>query len=231
MGKRQGWQRTSQMDGAWWMTFDEEYWRALLEQGEVASENTSAGPRDTLPPPSFELPNEARTDHHSPDPMATLHPGDLCRGTVTHLTSFGAFVELGGVEGLIHVSEMSWDRVRHPSDLLRAGMEVQAQVLGVNPEQGRIALSLKRLKPNPWAQVEDRYRVGQVLEGTVTNVVNFGAFVRVEEGLEGLIHISELADASLMHPRNAVREGDCVQVRVLTVDAGRHRLGLSLRLT
>ncbi len=161
--------------------------------------------------------------------LSSLEPGDVRRGTVTNLTSFGAFVDLGGVEGLIHVSEMSWDRVRHPSDVLRPNQEVEVYVLGVNPEEGRVALSLKRLRPNPWTEVESRYQVGQLVEGRVTNVVSFGAFVRLEEGLEGLIHISELAEGSFLHPRNVVREGDTVRVRVLSIDGPGQRLGLSLR--
>lgn len=161
--------------------------------------------------------------------LDSLKPGDIRQGTVTNLTSFGAFVDLGGVEGLIHVSEMSWDRVRHPADVLRSGSELEVYVLGVNPEEGRIALSLKRLRPNPWAGVESRYQAGQLVEGEVTNVVSFGAFVRLEEGLEGLIHISELAEGSFLHPRNIVREGDMVRVRVLNVDGANQRLGLSLR--
>jgi small subunit ribosomal protein S1 len=161
--------------------------------------------------------------------LNTLHPRDVRQGTVTNLTSFGAFVDLGGVEGLIHISELSWDRVRHPGDVLHLGQEVEVYVLDVKPEEGRIALSLRRLRPNPWTQVESRYQVGQVIEGVVTNVVSFGAFVRVEEGLEGLIHISELAEGSFLHPRNVIREGDTVQVRVLNVDAANQRLGLSLR--
>ena len=166
----------------------------------------------------------------APAPLLnTLRSGDVCRGTVTNLTTFGAFVDLGGVEGLIHISELSWDRVRHPGDLLRPGQEVEVYVLGVKPDEGHVALSLKRLRPNPWTQVESHYRVGQVVEGLVTNVVSFGAFVRVEEGLEGLIHISELAEGSFLHPRNVVREGDVVQVRVLNIDANGQRLGLSLR--
>jgi small subunit ribosomal protein S1 len=161
--------------------------------------------------------------------LNSLKPGDVCRGSVTNLTSFGAFVDLGGVEGLIHVSEMSWDRVRHPTDVLRSGWEVEVYVLGVNAEEGRIALSLKRLRPNPWTEVESRYHVGQLVEGEVTNVVSFGAFVRLEEGLEGLIHISELAEGNFLHPRNVVREGDIVHVRVLSIDGVNQRLGLSLR--
>jgi small subunit ribosomal protein S1 len=106
---------------------------------------------------------------------------------------------------------------------------VEVHVLGVNPDEGRIALSLKRLSPNPWLGIEERYRVGDLLRGTVTNVVSFGAFVRIEEGVEGLIHISELAEGSLLHPRNIVREGDVVRALVLKVDQTNQRLGLSLR--
>jgi small subunit ribosomal protein S1 len=161
--------------------------------------------------------------------LGMLHPGAVCQGTVTSLTTFGAFVDLGGVEGLIHISELSWDRVRHPGDVLYPGEEVEVHVLEVNPEEKRVALSLKRARPDPWTQVEPHFRVGQVVEGTVTNVVSFGAFVRVAEGVEGLVHISELAEGNFLHPRNVVREGDAVQVRVLNIDTAKHRLGLSLR--
>jgi small subunit ribosomal protein S1 len=161
--------------------------------------------------------------------LNSLSPGDVRSGVVTNLTSFGAFVDLGGVEGLAHISELSWDRVRDPGDVLEAGQTVEVYVLGVNPDEGRVALSLKRLRPNPWKGVDTRYQVGQLIEGTVTNVVSFGAFVRIEEGVEGLVHISELAEGSFLHPRNVVREGDIVRVRVLNVDPVKQRLGLSLR--
>ena len=172
----------------------------------------------------------AASDAGSPESiLSNLQPGDNCQGTVTNLTTFGAFVDLGGVEGLIHISELSWDRVRHPNDVLRPGQEVEVHVLGVNPGEKRVALSLKRLRPDPWLDVAQRYEVGTIVEGTITNVVSFGAFVRVEEGLEGLVHISELAEGNFLHPRNVVHEGDKVQVRVLRVDPANHRLGLSLR--
>jgi len=161
--------------------------------------------------------------------LHNLRPGNVCRGIVTNLTSFGAFVDLGGVEGLIHISEISWDRVHSPGDVLQPGQQVEVHVLGVNPDEGRIALSLKRMRPNPWMEIGARYQVGQLLDGTVTNVVSFGAFVRLEEGVEGLIHISELAEGNFLHPRNVVREGDIVRVRVLNIDPANQRLGLSLR--
>ncbi len=161
--------------------------------------------------------------------LSRLCPGHVCHGAISSVTSFGAFVDLGGVEGLIHISEISWDRVRHPGDVLAPGQEVEVYVMGVNPDQERIALSLKRLRPNPWSLAGANYQVGQILEGTVTNVVSFGAFVRIEEGLEGLIHVTELAEGNFLHPRNVVHEGETVKVRVLNIDTANRRLGLSLR--
>jgi small subunit ribosomal protein S1 len=161
--------------------------------------------------------------------FARINPRDVCQGRVTNLCSFGAFVDLGGVEGLVHISEMSWGRVDHPRDVLEIGQLVDVYVLNTDPEEGRIGLSLKRLLPDPWETVEDRYDVGQLVEGVITNVVNFGAFTRIEEGLEGLIHVSELAEGSFLHPRNVVQEGEKVVARVLSVDGRRRRMALSLR--
>ncbi|MEA3345030.1 MAG: S1 RNA-binding domain-containing protein [Chloroflexota bacterium] len=158
-----------------------------------------------------------------------LVAGDVCEGRVTNLRPFGAFVDLGGVEGLIHISELSWGRVDSPSEVLSPGDKVQVYVLSVDRERHRVGLSLKRLKPNPWDLVEENYQVGQLVEGMVTNVVDFGAFVRIEEGLEGLIHVSELAEGSFLHPRNVVQKGEKVTVRIINIDVDNHRLGLSLR--
>lgn len=163
------------------------------------------------------------------DVIRKLSVGEIRQGKVTGLTSFGAFVDLGGVEGLVHVSELAWSRVRHPSDVLHAGKKVEVQILGIHPDQGRIALSLKRTRPNPWSQVETRYRVGQVVEGKVTTVTDFGAFVSLEDGLEGLVHSSELGGESYLHPRSVVTSGDTVWVRILNIDAHNHRMGLSMR--
>jgi small subunit ribosomal protein S1 len=161
--------------------------------------------------------------------LASLQLGDIIRGVVTNITRFGVFVDLGGVEGLIHVSELSWGRVRHPSDVVTCGQDLEVQVLNVDREQGRVALSLKELLPDPWETVEERFHVGQIVEGVVTNVVKFGAFVGIEEGLEGLIHVSELGEGSMLHPRNVVREEELVRVRIIHIDAIERRLGLSLR--
>lgn len=161
--------------------------------------------------------------------LAKLCEGDILRGRVTNLCAFGAFVDLGGVEGLIHISEMSWGRIGHPSEVVRSGDEIEVYVINVNREEKKIGLSLKRLQPDPWTTVEERYQVGQLVEGVITNVVSFGAFARIEEGLEGLIHISELAEGTFLHPRNVVKEGDVVTARILNIDSANHRLGLSLR--
>jgi small subunit ribosomal protein S1 len=158
-----------------------------------------------------------------------LKKGDICTGQVTNLCDFGAFVDLGGLEGLIHISELSWGRVGHPADMLKRGQDVRVFVMEVHREQGRVALSVKRLQPDPWETVEQRYHIGQMIEGVITNVVDFGAFACVEEGLEGLIHVSELAEGHFLHPRNVVSEGQTVRARVLNIDGRARRLGLSLR--
>jgi small subunit ribosomal protein S1 len=161
--------------------------------------------------------------------LARLQPGGTVRGSVTNLCDFGAFVDLGGLEGLIHISELSWGRVGHPADILKRGQVVEVHVLEVNRDVGRVALSLKRMHPDPWATVAERYQIGQIVYGVVTNVVDFGAFTRIEEGLEGLIHVSELAEGHFLHPRNVVSEGQGVHARILSIDGRVRRLGLSLR--
>jgi small subunit ribosomal protein S1 len=161
--------------------------------------------------------------------LAQLQAGDTIQGWVRSVCDFGAFVDIGGIDGLVHISEMSWQRIDHPRQVVREGQDVQVVVLNVDREQRRVGLSLKRLRPDPWSEVEERYQVGQLIEGVITNVVDFGAFVRIEEGLEGLIHISELAEGNFLHPRNVVSEGDVVTVRILNIDGTKRRLGLSLR--
>jgi len=161
--------------------------------------------------------------------LGQLRPGEVCEGWVTNLCPFGAFVDLGGIEGLIHISELSWGRVDSPHEVLSAGDKIQVYVLNVDRERHRVGLSLKRLRPNPWSSVEESYQVGQLVEGRVTNVVDFGAFVRLQEGLEGLIHVSELAEGDFLHPRNVVQEGEELTVRIIKIDSRNHRLGLSIR--
>lgn len=158
-----------------------------------------------------------------------LKAGDSVHGFVTNVTDFGVFVDLGGVEGLIHVSELSWGRVRHPSDVAKVGEEVNAYVIQVNKDRSRVALSLKRLHPNPWETAEERYKPGMVISAVITSVVPFGAFARLEEGLDGLIHVSEMAElGQKANPFNVLREGQEVMVRVLQVNSAKQRLGLSL---
>lgn len=161
--------------------------------------------------------------------LHSLSSGMTVSGKVTNITQFGVFVDLGGVEGLIHVSELSWGRVRHPGDVVKCGQDLDVMVLSVDAEQGRVALSLKELLPDPWEDVDQRYKVGEIVEGQVTNVVKFGAFVGIEHGLEGLIHVSELGEGSFLHPRSVVSEGEHVRVRIINIDPVERRLGLSIR--
>jgi small subunit ribosomal protein S1 len=163
--------------------------------------------------------------------LQRLQPGDCVTGSVTNITDFGVFVDLGGVEGLVHVSEISWGRVHHPADVVFVGQPVQVYIIQVDRERARIALSLKRLCPNPWETAEARYYAGQTTEAVVTSIVPFGAFARLEEGLDGLIHLSEMdCDGVNVHPTDVLQEGQRIQVRVLHVDGTRQRLGLSLKV-
>jgi small subunit ribosomal protein S1 len=158
-----------------------------------------------------------------------LREGEVRHGVVSSLCSFGAFVDLGGADGLVHLSELSWRRVRHPREVLRVGQEVDAYVLRLDKERKRIGLSLKRLQAEPWALVEDKYELGQLVECVVTNVVDFGAFAEIEEGVEGLIHVSELSDQPISHPKEVVKKGDLLLLRIIRIDIRRKRLGLSLK--
>jgi len=158
-----------------------------------------------------------------------LQSGQCVQGTVTNITDFGVFVDLGGVEGLVHVSEISWGRVRHPADVVQYGEPLQVQVINVDPERSRVALSIKRLNQNPWETAETRYFPGQVTEAVITSLVPFGAFARLEEGLDGLIHISEINSGNPpANLNNLLQEGQRVTVRVLHVDSANQRLGLSM---
>jgi small subunit ribosomal protein S1 len=161
--------------------------------------------------------------------LAELQPGDVRTGVVTSITDFGAFVDIGGADGLIHLSELSWGQVSHPSQVLRVGQEAEVYVVGVDREAKKIALSLKRLQGEPWSQVAEKYQVGQEVTGKITKLATFGAFAEIENGVEGLIHISELSTERITHPRQVVREGDVVQARIIRMDPARRRLGLSLR--
>jgi small subunit ribosomal protein S1 len=160
----------------------------------------------------------------------TIQPGQQIAGEVTNVTEFGVFVDLGGVEGLIHISELSWGRVSHPSQVCLVGQHVEVLVMEVSPERCRIALSLKRLLPNPWEFAQERYPVNTIVPATVTTLAPFGAFARLEEGLEGLIHASEIPLPPDKTIRDVLLPGKSVQVRVLQVDSARQRLGLSMKI-
>jgi small subunit ribosomal protein S1 len=159
----------------------------------------------------------------------TLKVGEVLTGEVRSLRPFGAFIDLGGADGLLHVSEIGWTPITHPREALEVGQKIDVQVIRLDPESQRIALSRKRVMSNPWDTVEDRYEVGMLLPATVTRLVDFGAFAQLEPGVEGLIHISELADITVAEPLKSVRPGDHVTVKVLRVDGKRQRIGLSLR--
>ncbi len=162
--------------------------------------------------------------------LRNLIPGSCASGVVTNITDFGVFVDLGGVEGLVHVSEISWGRVQHPSEVVTLGQQVVVYVIQVDPKRARVALSLKRLHPNPWESAETRYHSGQITEAVITSIVPFGAFARLEEGLDGLIHVSEIASSADPDEMISLQEGQRLQVRILHVDASKQRLGLSLKL-
>lgn len=158
-----------------------------------------------------------------------LSEGEVRKGRVSSICDFGAFVDIGGADGLVHLSELSWSRVRHPSEVLRVGQEVDVYVLGINAQEKKIALSIKRTQAEPWSRVAAAYEVGQLVRGTVTQLANFGAFARIEDGIEGLIHVSELVDDRVTHPKQVVTEGDDLLLRIIRIDPQRRRMGLSLR--
>ncbi len=158
-----------------------------------------------------------------------LAEGARRSGVVTGISNFGAFVDLGGADGLIHISELSWSQVSTPHDVVNVGDEIDVYVLRVDVENKRIALSLKRLQPEPWENITDRYSVDDIVDATVTKLTNFGAFARVEDAVEGLIHISELSTKIITHPKEIVIEGQPIRVKILRIEPDRKRLGLSLR--
>jgi small subunit ribosomal protein S1 len=158
-----------------------------------------------------------------------LSPGDVVEGTISNIVDFGAFVDLEGIDGLIHISELSWSHVNHPSELLEIGQEVRVKVLDIDRDRQRISLGLKQTQSDPWQQVIDAYEQGDVVEGRVTKVVTFGAFVEVVPGVEGLVHISELATHHVENPREIVQQGETVRAKIIEMDAERRRLSLSLK--
>lgn len=171
---------------------------------------------------------EARQKHKEAL-LEKLNEGDVIEGRVTSLADFGAFIDLGGTEGLIHLSELSWTQIAHPGDVVSVGEDMDVYVLNIDHERQRIGLSLKRLQPEPWSQVLENYQPGQIVSAEITKLTNFGAFARVDNALEGLIHISELSDKNINHPRDIVSEGDKVELRIISIEPDKKRMGLSLK--
>ncbi len=161
--------------------------------------------------------------------LESLHKGERRKGTVSSIVNFGAFVDLGGVDGLVHVSELSWKHVDHPSEVVQVGQEVEVEVLDVDLERERVSLSLKATQEDPWKEFERKYSAGEIIDGQVTKLVPFGAFVRVAAGIEGLVHISEISEQHIETPESVLSVGDEVRVKVIEVDVPRRRISLSMR--
>ncbi|HEY60353.1 MAG TPA: S1 RNA-binding domain-containing protein [Anaerolineae bacterium] len=161
--------------------------------------------------------------------LDALQVGDVLTGKVTSLADFGAFVNIDGADGLIHLSEMSWDRILHPGDILKTGQEVQVKVISIDKEKKRIGLSLRALQEDPWVERIKGLRVGKLVDATITKLTKFGAFAKIREDLEGLVHISEISDVRIEHPKEVLHEGDPVTLRIIKIEPESHRIGLSLR--
>jgi small subunit ribosomal protein S1 len=161
--------------------------------------------------------------------ISELEEGKTYTGKVTSLAEFGAFVNINGADGLVHLSELSWDRLAHPKDLLEVGQEVKVKVINIDREKKRIGLSMRALQDDPWKNRVEKFSVGQLVEGMITRLTKFGAFARLEGDIEGLIHISELSENRVEHPKEVLREGETKTLRVIRIDGEQHRIGLSLR--
>ncbi len=158
-----------------------------------------------------------------------LKEGEIRSGRVTSLADFGAFVNISGADGLVHLSEISWERIQHPSEVLKVGQEVKVKVIAIDRDKKRIGLSIRQLLDDPWSQQVGHLKDGQLVEGKITRLTKFGAFARLEGEVEGLIHISEISDKRIEHPKEVLHEGEVVTLRVIKIDAENHRIGLSMR--
>lgn len=158
-----------------------------------------------------------------------LKEGEIRSGRVTSLAEFGAFVNINGADGLVHLSEISWDRLNHPNEVLKVGQEVKVKVISIDREKKRIGLSIRQLLDDPWIARTQKYQVGQLVEASITRLTKFGAFARLEKDIEGLIHISEISERRIEHPKEVLKEGDTVTLRIIKIDPANHRIGLSLR--
>ena len=158
-----------------------------------------------------------------------LEQGQVYTGRVTSLANFGAFINVNGADGLVHLSELSWDHIEHPKEVLEVGQEIKVKVINVDRDKKRIGLSVRALQEDPWRSRVQKYSVGQLVEGVITRLTKFGAFARLEGDIEGLIHISEIAEHRIEHPKEVLKEGEVKSLRVIRIDADQHRIGLSLR--
>jgi len=172
---------------------------------------------------------EEKVESRKKEILESLEEGQIIKGTIRRLTDFGAFVDIGGIDGLVHISEISWGRVEHPREALKVGEEIEVKVLEVNPETERISLSVRKAQPDPWESVAERYSKEDILEGKVTRIVNFGVFVEIVPGVEGLVHISQVADYHVKHPSEIVSEGDQVNVKILDIKPEDKRISLSIK--
>jgi len=161
--------------------------------------------------------------------ISELEEGKIYTGRVTSLADFGAFVNINGADGLVHLSELSWDRIQHPKEILEVGQEVKVKVINIDREKRRIGLSMRALQDDPWSNRVEKFSVGQLVEGVITRLTKFGAFARLEGDIEGLIHISEISEHRIEHPKEAIKEGETKTLRVIRIDPEQHRIGLSLR--
>jgi small subunit ribosomal protein S1 len=161
--------------------------------------------------------------------ISELEEGQTYTGRVTSLADFGAFVNVNGADGLVHLSELSWDHIAHPKEILEVGQEVQVKVINVDRDKKRIGLSLRALQDDPWKHRMANFSVGQLVEGVITRLTKFGAFARLEGDIEGLIHISELSENRVEHPKEVLKEGETKTLRIIRIDSDQHRIGLSLR--
>ena len=161
--------------------------------------------------------------------IQVLEEGEIRKGRVTGISNFGAFVDLGGADGLIHISELSWGMVNSPEEIVSVGQEIDVFVLKVDKEGMKIALSLRRIHPEPWDTIAERYQVGDIVQATITKLADFGAFARLEDSIEGLIHVTEISNSEISHPQEVVSEGDLLDVKILRIESDRKRLGLSIK--
>jgi small subunit ribosomal protein S1 len=161
--------------------------------------------------------------------IGELEEGKVYTGRVTSLADFGAFVNINGADGLVHLSELSWDRITHPKEMLEVGQEVKVKVINIDREKRRIGLSMRALQDDPWSSRVEKFSVGQLVEGVITRLTKFGAFARLEGDIEGLIHISEISEHRIEHPKEALKEGEVKTLRIIRIDPDQHRIGLSLR--